>query len=167
MTDDSRAVHPKVTRSCRDLGHGIAPLADMGYRVFPVLWAKTTTFGTWRSLSRILGRPLIAWGGRLGVLGIVMFLKKSNLTFLTEQAALHCTNITGTGLSTRVESTRHIRARDGSIGLFALDTASVCTQTPRNHAAPHFCRCDRCSPCEHCLRSQLYRRCLERRAGHS
>lgn len=31
------------------------------------------------------------WGGRLGILGIVMFSKRFMSTFLTEQAALHCT----------------------------------------------------------------------------
>lgn len=31
------------------------------------------------------------WGGKLGMLGIVMFSKSSKSTFLNEQAALHCT----------------------------------------------------------------------------
>lgn len=43
------------------------------------------------------------WGGRLGILGIVMFSKRFMSTFLTEQAALHCTNTTGTILSQKLD----------------------------------------------------------------
>lgn len=32
------------------------------------------------------------WGGKLGILGIVMFSKSSKSTFLNEQAALQCTS---------------------------------------------------------------------------